>query len=72
MALLAAPQGENYLFVFARSRDAEADMGRAGSRPAPGPMAVRAGESRTLRRGGGPLKVWQAARAALLGKEDAR
>lgn len=71
VALLAAPQGENYLFVFARSRDAEADMGAlltACARAHGG----KGGGKPDFAQGGGPLKVWQAARAALLGKEDAR
>ncbi|HIS04192.1 MAG TPA: hypothetical protein IAA75_09905 [Candidatus Pullichristensenella avicola] len=68
VALLAAPQGEGFAFVFARSGDVQEDMGAllaACARANGG----KGGGRPDFAQGGGPAQVLEAARAALLEKE---
>ena len=67
IALLAAPQGESNIFVFARAQDVGEDMGAllaACARQQGG----KGGGKPDFAQGGGPIAVLEAARVRLLGQ----
>lgn len=68
VALLAAPQGEQFAFVFARSSDVPVDMGELLSSCARACGGKGGGKS-DFAQGGGPQEVLFAARDSLLAKE---
>ena len=67
IALLAAPQGESNIFVFARAQDVGEDMGALLSACAR-QQGGKGGGKPDFAQGGGPIAVLEAARARLLGQ----
>ena len=67
IALLAAPQGESNIFVFARAQDVGEDMGALLASCAR-EHGGKGGGKPDFAQGGGPMAVLEAARARLLGQ----